>query len=117
VDSLRAFVSKNGVVPLWTGALPTYLRSAVWWGVSVPVYTEAKRALVCDYGLSDTTPVHIAAGITSGLTATIASHPADLVKTRMQNQSRQRPLYAGPLDCLVTVARTDGVLTLWRGLL
>ena len=48
-----------------------------------------------------------------GILATSMSCPADMVKTRMMNQSGKE--YTGSLDFVVKTMRKEGMITLWKG--
>lgn len=56
----------------------------------------------------------------SGVAVAIFMTPADVVSTRLYNQSidssGKGSLYAGPVDCLVQVLRTEGVLGIYKGI-
>lgn len=58
---------------------------------------------------------------TSGFVAAcigpILNNPFDVVKTRMQAASKSGHGYNGFVDCLASVARTEGILALWKGLI
>ena len=86
-------------------------------GLAVPVF-------------GDTTPAHVAASAAaSGLAATLASQPIDVVKTRMQTQvslgagagsgagAWAAAPYRGAMHCLWRVAATEGPRGLLRGFL
>jgi solute carrier family 25 oxoglutarate transporter 11 len=53
----------------------------------------------------------------SGLITTIASMPADIAKTRIQNMKiiDGKPEYRGTLDVFLKVSRTEGFFSLWKG--
>jgi solute carrier family 25 citrate transporter 1 len=49
----------------------------------------------------------------SGLFSTVCNNPADLIKTRMQGAEGSK--FKGAVDCLTTVVKNEGVLSLWNG--
>ena len=61
--------------------------------------------------------VHIIASGLSGLTATISSHPFDVVRTKLANQPVKNPVYNGMTDCVLKVAKTQGISGLYKGFL
>ena len=56
---------------------------------------------------------------TTCASATIITHPIELVKTRMQTQGEltrtYTRTYSGTAQSLVLVARSDGFFSLWKG--
>jgi solute carrier family 25 oxoglutarate transporter 11 len=85
--------------------------------VQLASYTEAKELVQSLGVVPDGVPTHLAASLTSGFLATIASMPADIVKTRTQNQKwvNGKPIYTGPMDCLAKIVTKEGPFALWRG--
>ncbi|XP_002662242.1 solute carrier family 25 member 45 [Danio rerio] len=58
------------------------------------------------------------AGCFSGLAQLFVTAPIDLVKVRLQNQTRSRSAgnkYRGPLHCVAVIVREDGLKGLFRG--
>ena len=53
-------------------------------------------------------------GMTAGCLGAIGNTPFDTVKTRMQGLEASR--YSSMMNCAVTMVRTEGVLSLWKGL-
>ncbi|KAG7466450.1 hypothetical protein MATL_G00164900 [Megalops atlanticus] len=62
-------------------------------------------------------------GLAGGVAQVSVMSPADVVKVRLQCQtepylsstSQSRPKYRGPVHCLLTIAREEGVLGLYKG--
>ncbi|XP_017569332.1 solute carrier family 25 member 47-B [Pygocentrus nattereri] len=62
-------------------------------------------------------------GLAGGIAQVSVMSPADIVKVRLQCQTepyegsdlKARPKYRGPMHCLFTIAREEGVLGLYRG--
>lgn len=64
------------------------------------------------------TPAQSAAsGFVAACIGPILNNPFDVVKTRMQAASKGGPHYKGFGDCLMTIARTEGIPALWKGLI
>lgn len=116
IDAFLTFTKKNGVGALWNGAKPTLGRSACWWAASIPVYSETKQSLL-GMGMSDTSPCHVLSSVVSGLSGTVASHPLDVIKTKLQNQSAETPKYRGTWDCFKTTLLKEGPQGLTKGFL
>lgn len=60
----------------------------------------------------------LVSGAIAGVIGTSIIYPLDMVKTRLQNQSKAAGSvqYKGGLDCLRTIVRTEGVKGLYKGL-
>lgn len=86
--ALATIVRKDGVSGLWRGVGPNAQRAALVNCGELAAYDQAKT-MVLGYGLQDGLGAHTVASILSGLSATLFSCPADVVKTRMMNQERQ----------------------------
>ncbi len=82
---------------------------------SPPTLLQAKQAVLASGWLPDGLPAHAAASCASGLVATAVSTPADVIKTRLMGQDAARPLYSGPVDCLIKSVRQEGSLALYKG--
>ena len=56
-------------------------------------------------------------GMSSALVAGLVTQPVDVVKTRMMTQAASVAVpYTSALNCLVSIIKTEGVLTLYSGL-
>jgi len=56
-------------------------------------------------------------GFAAACIGPVLNNPFDVVKTRMQAAKQQGgAAYAGFVDCLTTIARTEGLPALWKGL-
>lgn len=72
------------------------------------------------HGFLDGVPLHIVCSIISGLCATTAAAPADIIKTRIMNDRARsaeggKKLYSGVLDCLWKTVTHEGPQALLRG--
>ena len=81
-------------------------------------YEHAKRFVVQNQISDDNIYAYTLASIMSGLSATVLSCPADVVKTRMMNQvanNENKIMYTSSYDCLVKTVRNEGLRALWKG--
>ena len=118
-DALRRIAQEEGIPALWRGTGPTVVRAMVVTAAQMSVYDAAKQQLL-GLRMSDTPATHGLASLLAGGAASVCSNPFDVVKTRLQNMARTPSgawPYAGVLDCMVTTARTEGPLALYKGLL
>merc|ERR1712151_692897 len=69
----------------------------------------------------DSVAIHFASSLLTGIAVTLAMQPFDFTAVRLMNQSTGGnvggPLYTGPLDCMLKVVRTEGVLGIYKGTL
>ena len=79
-------------------------------------YDEAKHLITSING--DNFGTTLMASATAGFACSFTSLPFDLLKTRVMNMAPgpdgSLP-YKGIVDCTVKIAKTDGILSLWRG--
>jgi solute carrier family 25 folate transporter 32 len=132
--------------PLSAGLAPSLVGSGVAWGVYFYAYNAAKArfrrtgAAPAEARLS--AAQHMRAAAEAGAIVCLATNPLWVAKTRLQLQQRvaltggaaaagaagacaaraaaagaAAGAYAGLADCLVTIARTEGVRGLYKGLL
>uniref|UniRef100_A0A0D9RD90 Solute carrier family 25 member 47 n=1 Tax=Chlorocebus sabaeus TaxID=60711 RepID=A0A0D9RD90_CHLSB len=121
---------------IWHCIRDTYHRERVWGfyrGLSLPVCTVSLvssvsfgtyrhcLAHICQlrYGSPDAKPskADIAlSGYASGLVRVFLTSPTEVAKVRLQTQTPcPEPKYRGPLHCLATVAREEGLRGLYKG--
>jgi len=118
---IKSFVDifKNeGIRGLYRGSIPNAQRAAVVNGVQIPTYDVTKRNLLAN-GYLDSKLTHFGASLFAGFLGASFSQPLDVAKTRMMNQrlvqNSQVKIYKGVMDCLLSTARHEGVLALWKG--
>uniref|UniRef100_A0A7N0UJD8 Uncoupling protein 3 n=1 Tax=Kalanchoe fedtschenkoi TaxID=63787 RepID=A0A7N0UJD8_KALFE len=114
-DALTKIVRAEGVGGLWRGVVPNMQRAFLVNMGELACYDHAKRFVINNGITDDNVYGHTLASFMSGLAATTLSCPADVVKTRMMNQSEV--CYRNSLDCLVKTVRVEGVKALWKGFL
>jgi solute carrier family 25 folate transporter 32 len=122
LDGLRTTVRTDGWRGLYAGLTPSLVGSGISWGLFMFFYDTFKHQNADFFGAGSITHV-ISAAEAGMLTATI-TNPIWLVKTRLELQSRQLPNlsrpaaipYLGLVDCLKRIAREEGMLALYRGL-
>ncbi|XP_033846928.1 solute carrier family 25 member 47-A [Periophthalmus magnuspinnatus] len=125
---------------IWQCATTTFLKEGVsgfFKGMALPVTTIAMTSSVT-FGVyrnflhclsqlrggGANTRLDVAlAGMAGGIAQTSVMAPGDLVKVRLQCQTESkrggpvRPRYRGPVHCLVSIMREEGVRGLYRGAL
>ncbi|XP_037954433.1 mitochondrial 2-oxoglutarate/malate carrier protein-like [Teleopsis dalmanni] len=113
-NALIRIVKEENVMALYRGCIPTTARGAVVNMTQLASYSQFKL-LFNSLGLKEGIPLHISASMMSGFLTTLASMPLDMAKTRIQNMKNNE--YSGTLDVLMKVAKQEGVLSLWKGML
>ncbi|KAJ7290835.1 hypothetical protein O6H91_Y297400 [Diphasiastrum complanatum] len=115
-DALVRMVRQEGVTTLWTGCGPTVQRAMV---VTAAQLATIKETLVSHNITRDGFATQVAASFSTGLVASVASNPIDVVKTRIMNMSvvegGEEPPYKGALDCAIKTVRAEGPMALYKG--
>ncbi|WOK92210.1 mitochondrial uncoupling protein 3 [Canna indica] len=116
-DALRKIVKKEGIRGLWTGVFPNAQRAFLVNMGELTCYDQAKHFIIRKGLSQDNTYAHTMASVASGLCSTALSCPADVVKTRMMNQTsgREAALYKNSFDCLYKTVKFEGISALWKG--
>ncbi|KAG4165414.1 hypothetical protein ERO13_A13G077800v2 [Gossypium hirsutum] len=108
----------EGLGGLWKGVLPNVQRAFLVNMGELACYDHAKRFVINNQISDDNIYAHTLASIMSGLSATMLSCPADVVKTRMMNQAASKAgnvMYKSSYDCLVKTVKIEGLTALWKG--
>lgn len=103
----------EGVPGLWRGVSANMARASLLSAGQLTTYDQCKQVAV-QAGWADGPRLHLTCSCLSGLVAQVACMPADVVKTRVQS-GQHANLYRGPLHCLRTIVRDEGLLALYRG--
>jgi len=119
LDAFSTIAREEGLRGLWKGVGPNVQRAALVNLGELATYDQSKELLINNNILGDNLLTHTIAGVMSGLIATIASCPADVVKTRMMNQymSSAKPIYRNSLDCFMKSVQAEGFFALYKGFL
>lgn len=86
LGALRTIRATEGVRGLYCGLGATLARDAPFSGLYLMFYTKGKQALPKEWLQSPTQAsiLHFSCGIVAGVLSSIATNPADVIKTRMQ---------------------------------
>ncbi|XP_057542291.1 mitochondrial uncoupling protein 3 [Amaranthus tricolor] len=118
IDAFIKITSAEGFRGLWKGVFPNMQRAFLVNMGELACYDHAKHFIIRNEIANDNIYAHTLASITSGLSATTLSCPADVVKTRMMNQAASEDgklMYRNSYDCLVKTCKVEGVRALWKG--
>ncbi|XP_005430672.1 mitochondrial uncoupling protein 4 [Geospiza fortis] len=126
-------LSEGGVRGLWAGWVPNVQRAALVNMGDLTTYDTVKlfrTSLYRRHNRKDATiatklpsrevPLSVAVGSAcSGLAAAVLGTPADVVKTRIMNQPRDKQgrglLYKSSMDCLIQTVQGEGFMSLYKG--
>lgn len=104
---------------LYQGAVPTSIRGSIINATGMATYDSSKRWARRLAGEDNKLGQRLIASLMSGLASAVISNPLDVVKTRLQNQSRgmtpSNEVYKGAFDCLFRTVRQEGVRALYKG--
>lgn len=115
VDAFLKIPREEGFGGLYRGIGPTVQRAAIINGTGIAAYDHTKHLLLTQSALGDTSATHAIASAVSGFLSAVVSAPLDVLKTRIMNQHRDRPLYQGMLDCAVKTVRAEGPRAMLKG--
>ena len=116
--ALYRVAAEEGLAGVFRGIQPTIVRSVVTNVAQLVTYSQAKELLLSTGYFKDNIITHFGAGMASGLVTAFASLPPDMAKTRIQNMNvvaGGRVQYHGMTDVIVSVARNEGIGSLWKG--
>jgi len=112
----RTMVAEEGVRSLFNGVSATILcaipSSAIYFGMYEFVKGTGKQhgQVTNEYHMD---AVHLAAGVSAELAASVVVVPFEVVKSRMQASSTR--VYQGAMNGIVTIARNEGFIGLFAG--
>ncbi|KAL3434575.1 mitochondrial carrier domain-containing protein [Aspergillus tetrazonus] len=115
--AIRSVIATEGVAGLYRGVVPVTLKQSANAMVRFTSYNFFLRHLRAMSGPDSNNSVigaTVVAGALAGVVTVYATMPFDTLKTRLQAlDARQR--YSGTLDCLKSIASSEGFSVLWRG--
>lgn len=114
LDCLKKLYRKDGIRGIGRGGLLTAIRDTPAFGAYFAIYEYICRKFDKKDGSELSTAVLLVAGGLSGMGTWIITYPADVVKTRVQNDTRGK--YQGAWDCCVKTYEQEGLRAFSRGL-
>eukprot|EP00669_Euglena_mutabilis_P013040 TRINITY_DN7789_c0_g1_i1.p2 TRINITY_DN7789_c0_g1~~TRINITY_DN7789_c0_g1_i1.p2 ORF type:complete len:309 (+),score=109.81 TRINITY_DN7789_c0_g1_i1:26-928(+) len=115
VDVVRKVLRHEGIRALWRGLTPTFLRNTINQSTN-----QLTKPLLDHYvwGKSQDSKQAVwktaASGFCAGITGPSLNNPMDVAKTRLMAGD---PRYKTMVGTILTVAREEGVRSLWKGYL
>lgn len=111
--ALRNIYRSEGVRGLFSGFIATLLRDAPFSGIYLMFYTQTKKLTPYDQLDPVLTPlVNFGCGTIAGILASLATQPADVIKTHMQVSSEK---YHRTGQAIAFIFRDYGLLGFFRG--
>ncbi|XP_026070141.1 mitochondrial glycine transporter B-like isoform X1 [Carassius auratus] len=111
--ALKSVCQNEGPRALYSGLTATLLRDAPFSGIYVMFYSQAKKALPQEISSSSFVPlVNFGCGVVAGILASLATQPADVIKTHMQVSPA---LYPKTRDAVHHVYTKHGLSGFFRG--
>lgn len=118
IQAVSVIVKEEGLKALWKGHVPAQLLSISYGLVqfwSFDTLMNESKFLRLDSRYKPL--VTFACGSIAGCSATLASFPFDVIRTRLVAQGEQKKIYSGVIDALKYVFRNESVFVLYRGIL
>lgn len=122
VGTIKYIVRGNGLQGLYAGLSASLLRQMTYSTTRFGIYEELKTRLTKkNDGKPPSFPVLVALSCTSGFIGGISGNAADICNVRMQHDAALSPdkrrNYKHALDGMVRMAREEGIMSWFRGVL
>jgi len=115
-DAVSKIAKTEGVLSMWkTGVVPNMNRATIITVGQLAAYDQCKELLIKNAGMKEGVPTHFSASLMAAFIASVLSNPVDVAKSRLMMQGSGEKLYTGTVNCLTTMARTEGPLSLYKG--
>lgn len=115
VDAFYKILSEEGLRGAWKGTSVAVQRAALVNLGELSTYSIVKKKLVSGSWSEGDSRVHLASSLCSGFVSSLISTPADVVKSRMMNDSEQR--YSSSLRCFIDCIGREGFRGIYKGFL
>ena len=122
--AMRAVVQREGPFALYKGLTPSLVGIMPYVGIDFAVYDTLRRSAWIPRHADSSEPTvagKLAAGAIAGTAGQTIAYPLDTVRRILQVQDQKvrggGEKYTGMVDALVGLARRDGVLALYNGLM
>lgn len=124
MGTMMTICREEGPRALYNGIVPGLQRQVAFCCIRIGLYDSVKGFYIDAFnkgnsqkmGAGQDVMLRILAGITTGAMAVTCAQPTDVVKVRMQAQAGA-PVYTSSFNAYKTIATTEGVKGLWRGVL
>lgn len=115
-DAFVKIYAEKGVLGMWKGSSIAVQRAALVNLGELSTYDVVKRKLMQTTSLAgDDSRTHIVSSLLSGFCSSFISTPADVVKTRMMNDTSRS--YSSSIQCLKECVSSEGIRGIYKGFL
>ncbi|XP_065846629.1 mitochondrial glycine transporter-like isoform X2 [Oscarella lobularis] len=110
---IKLVIKAEGLPGLYAGLGPTMVRDVPFSALYLMFYNRIKTAIKSN---TDSLPslVNFSSGLVSGILASIVTHPADVLKTRLQTETSHR---LTSFQTIYIIISREGLLAFYKGLL
>ncbi|CAI9111125.1 OLC1v1011267C1 [Oldenlandia corymbosa var. corymbosa] len=112
-------VQQEGLAALFSGVSATVLRQTLYSTTRMGLYDILKQKWTDPHTNKMTLDRKICAGLVAGAIGAAVGNPADVAMVRMQADGRlpaaQRRNYKSVVDAIGSMAKSEGIASLWRG--
>ncbi|KAF0691885.1 Aste57867_16969 [Aphanomyces stellatus] len=117
VGTAGRIVQTEGVAGFWRGNVAACVRILPHKAILF-AWTDIYKEMLAAQTTVPIERVHLGfvAGACAGLTACILTYPLDFIRTRLSGKIESKAQYSGMLHAFSTIARTEGVGSLFRGI-
>jgi len=115
---VKSLVKAHGITGLYKGGIPTLWRESIAMGIYFSMYEWIKSHILQTReikGNLSAFEVAIAGGL-AGITLWFATFPIDIIKTKIQTDNLQNPIYKGMCDCFMKTFKVEGLRGFYKGL-
>jgi len=119
IDCLQKTIKNEGPRAIYKGYLASLAGIIPYTGTQFWAYDKLATAFRDEKGKTSV-PMKLLAGALGGAVAQSISYPMDTVRRRLQVQgvtAGKASLYTGTWDCMVKVAKTEGIRGFYRGVI
>ncbi|XP_073540134.1 mitochondrial thiamine pyrophosphate carrier isoform X1 [Phyllobates terribilis] len=116
LHAVTLILREEGVFGFWKGHIPAQLLSVCYGAVQFASFEALTKTIHTSTSLDARAPaVHFLCGGLAACSATLAVQPLDTLRTRFAAQGEPK-VYRTLRHAIITMHRTEGVLTFYRGL-
>ncbi|XP_072355200.1 mitochondrial uncoupling protein 4 isoform X1 [Scyliorhinus torazame] len=120
-QAFMKILSEGGIRGLWAGWIPNVQRAALVSLGDLTTYDTVKQFLLRNTTMKDNSLCHGLSSVCAGLVAASLGTPADVIKSRIMNQTRDKQgrglQYKSTIDCLMKTVKREGLVSLYKGFL
>jgi len=110
-DGMIRMAKEEGFRSCFRGWLPNSSRAAVTTVSQLASYDVAKRFLITNTPMEDTTSTQLMASFLAGLTAATVASPIDVIKTKIMSSTGSQRM----TDIVREITRTEGAAWMFKG--